>query len=127
MSLFLRPRLCFWKALSLLSFLTFCSFDSYEVPSTLCQIPGLYTPCSRVLQKTWFLRVIVHTLQQSLCTPSKGKFRAISSELQNRNRFHQCTPCIRCALLAFDMHTLHCLNRRETIETYTNIHSFIHS
>jgi hypothetical protein len=50
---------------------TLCLFDSCGVPSTLTRIPDLCTFCNRFLRKTWFLRVTVHDLQQSLCTPYK--------------------------------------------------------
>jgi hypothetical protein len=85
------------------------------VESRICALlaPDLYA-------RFEFLWMTVHALHQSLCTPCKGKFRVISSELRNRNRSRQCTPCVLCAHLAP-------LDRRETIETYPNIHSSIYS
>ena len=48
-------------------------FDSYGIPSILSRISKLCIPCNRFLHKTWFLWVTMHALQQSLCTPCKGK------------------------------------------------------
>jgi hypothetical protein len=72
-----------------------------------------------------------------LCTPctslfallAKGKFRAISYDLQNRNKFRQRTPCVLCAHLAplsTEEKQLKLILTFTVPSTHNEIHSFIH-
>jgi hypothetical protein len=101
--------------------LLFWFFDFCKVPSTLSRISDLCTPCTRSLRKVQILAddcaclapVSLHSLQRESFVLSLLSFGTETDSCQ-------CTPCVLCAHLAP-------LDRRETIETYPNIHSSIYS
>jgi hypothetical protein len=96
-------------------------FDFCKVPSTLSRISNLCTPYTISLCKVRILAddcacltpVSFHSLQRESFVLSLLSF-IIETNLIN-------------TLFAFCVHTFHHFNRRETIEPYTNIHSFIYS